>query len=84
MHIASAWRVHDDSMDAHHETSHPAALTELQAAERISLSRAYLRQLRRVGGGPIYVRIGRAIRYLPSDLDAWLTCHRVVDSEAAV
>ncbi len=41
-------------------------------AHRGSFHPDYLRQLRRVGGGPPYVRVGRAIRYDVAEFDAWM------------
>lgn len=55
------------------------ALTEAQAAEYLSVSRALLRQSRMNGeregrlSGPAWIKMGsRSIRYLKEDLDAWL------------
>lgn len=59
------------------------SLTEHEAAEYICMSRSFLRQDRMNGlrhhrtPGPSYVKIGRAIRYLKEDLDAWLEAYRV-------
>jgi len=59
------------------------ALSEIEAAIYIKMSRSYLRQDRMNGirenrtPGPRYVRIGRRIRYLRDDLDAWLEAHAV-------
>jgi len=59
------------------------AMSEAQAAHYINMSRSYLRQDRMNGirhnrtPGPRYVRIGRRIRYLKDDLDAWLEAHAV-------
>jgi predicted DNA-binding transcriptional regulator AlpA len=35
--------------------------------------------LRSIGGGPRFLKLGRAVRYSESDLDAWLSA-RVVGS----
>lgn len=65
------------------------ALTESEAALYIGMSRSYLRKDRCEGHrkgrtpGPPYIRVGTAIRYLVSDLDAWLNKHRVVPQRAA-
>ncbi len=48
------------------------ALTEAQAAERLAVSAATLRNWRQRGVGPAYRRFGRAIRYLDSDLMAYM------------
>jgi len=64
------------------------AMSEIEAARYISMSRSFLRQDRMNGirhnrtPGPRYVRIGRRIRYLKDDLDAWLEAH-LIDRTAA-
>lgn len=35
-------------------------------------TRSTLEKLRVFGGGPPYLKLGRAVRYRPADLDAWL------------
>ncbi len=57
-----------------------ATLAEADAAAYINLSPSFLRASRLKPprtSGPPYVRMGRAIRYLKSDLDAWLESRRV-------
>lgn len=56
----------------------PRALTEMEAAAYISMSRSFLAQSRmenhcheRVPAPP-HIKIGRAVRYLREDLDKWL------------
>lgn len=55
---------------------------EKTAAAYISMSLSFLRQARCDGQtanrtpGPSYFKIGRAVRYRISDLDAWLEQHR--------
>jgi len=59
------------------------AMSEIEAAIYIKMSRSFLRQDRMNGirhnrtPGPRFVRIGRAIRYLKDDLDKWLEAHAV-------
>lgn len=50
------------------------ALPEKDAAEYVGFSVFYLRECRigRLGPGPRYIKIGRSVRYLREDLDAWL------------
>ena len=43
-----------------------------QAGEHCSFHPDTLRRLRREGGGPLYARIGRAIRYDLRELDRWM------------
>lgn len=48
-------------------------LDDAEAAALLGLSRAYLRKLRLVGGGPPYAKFSyRAVRYRVSDLWAWV------------
>jgi excisionase family DNA binding protein len=46
------------------------ALTEREVAELLRLSVATLRAWRHRGKGPRFLRLGRSVRYLPSDVDA--------------
>jgi predicted DNA-binding transcriptional regulator AlpA len=45
------------------------AVTEIEAATVLGLSVATLRAWRHRGRGPKFVRFGRAVRYLTSELD---------------
>ncbi len=62
-------------------------LTEKETAAYIGMSRSYLRQDRMNGHrlnrtpGPAFLKIGRSIRYLKTDLDAWLQKHRLDRAE---
>jgi hypothetical protein len=47
-----------------------------EAARRLGLSVSYLAQKRVSGGGPNFVRHGRAVRYLVQDLDDWAALRR--------
>jgi excisionase family DNA binding protein len=51
-------------------------LTESEAAVRLGLKVATLRAWRHQGRGPAYVRLGRAVRYLSSDIDEYLNSNR--------
>lgn len=55
-------------------------ITEPEAAEYLGVSTGYLSASRlnppRTDGPP-FVRLGRAIRYRPADLDQWLDSRRV-------
>jgi predicted DNA-binding transcriptional regulator AlpA len=52
------------------------ALTESDAAARLGLKVATLRAWRHQRRGPAFVRLGRAIRYLSSDLEEFLKTNR--------
>jgi predicted DNA-binding transcriptional regulator AlpA len=53
------------------------AITEIEAAESLALSVATLRAWRHRGTGPRFVKFGRAVRYLPADIDAFIAASRV-------
>jgi len=58
------------------------ALPDPEAARYIGMSVSFLKQSRMNGErenrtpGPPYVKLGRAVRYLREDLDAWLEQYR--------
>jgi len=59
-------------------TQNKRALSEIETAEYIGMSRSFLRQSRMEGNrdnrtpAPPFIKIGRAVRYLRDDLDNWL------------
>lgn len=53
------------------------AMTEVDVAERLGLAVATLRAWRHRHTGPRFVRFGRAVRYLPADIDAFIAASRV-------
>lgn len=72
------------------DTQTPAAkvptLNEADAAEYLGISRSYLAaaRLRKPRtSGPPYVRQGRRVTYLVTDLDAWLQRNRVTTAQAS-
>src|SRR5882757_3946285 len=56
-------------------------LTEVQAADLLTLSVRTLQAWRARSFGPPYVRAGRAVRYRRRDLLAWTEAHVVVHSD---
>jgi excisionase family DNA binding protein len=54
-------------------------LDQKEAARLLRLSERTLERLRLTGGGPVYVKAGRSVRYREGDLEAWITA-RVVSS----
>lgn len=50
-------------------------LTTREAAKCVRLSKTKLERLRQSGDGPLYIKIGRAVRYRDSDLAIWLERH---------
>ena len=59
-------------------TTNKRALSEIETAEHIGMSRSFLRQSRMEGNrtnrtpAPPFIKIGRTVRYLKDDLDNWL------------
>lgn len=51
-------------------------LTTKEAAEYLKCGESTLRLYRKQGTGPSYVQVGSLIRYLASDLKAWLSANR--------
>ena len=51
-------------------------LTEQETAARLGLKVATLRAWRHQKKGPAFVRLGRAIRYLARDVDAFVQANR--------
>jgi excisionase family DNA binding protein len=54
-------------------------LTQAEAARVLRLSERTLERLRVSGGGPLFVKAGRAVRYREADLETWIDA-RVVSS----
>ena len=46
--------------------------TTPEAAETLGVSRRTLETWRFTGNGPIFVKVGRAVRYRPEDLEAFM------------
>jgi hypothetical protein len=42
------------------------------ASDHTAFSTSYLERLRVVGGGPPFIKVGKAVRYKLADLDTWL------------
>jgi len=47
-------------------------MTTTAAADYISKSASWLNKTRMTGAGPVYLKIGGAVRYSRQDLDSWL------------
>jgi hypothetical protein len=52
-------------------------LMEVQAAKLLNLSPRTLQNWRITGSGPLYIRVGRAIRYRRRDLIAWIDANTI-------
>lgn len=58
-------------------------LIETELAQTLRLSPGHLRNLRTLGGGPRYLRLGRSIRYRWQDVTEWLTARTVSSTSSA-
>lgn len=54
-----------------------------EAAAHLGLAASTLEKLRVYGDGPAYFKVGRSVRYRPSDLDEWLDRHRIWSTSQA-
>lgn len=52
-------------------------LTEQQAAKRLNISVRTLQAWRVRGGGPVYIKMGRSVRYRLNDLMEWVDTNMV-------
>jgi len=50
----------------------PDIMTTAEAAEYVRLGKPTLERFRVTGEGPSFCKLGGAVRYRKSDLDAWL------------
>lgn len=62
---------------------HPRYLRTTDAAVYCGLARATLEKLRLTGEGPAYSKIGRAVLYDVTDLDAWIAACKQTSTSAA-
>lgn len=51
-------------------------LTPKQAANALGISHRTLQSMRLSGAGPIYVKVGRLVRYPVAKLEEWLQSHQ--------
>jgi predicted DNA-binding transcriptional regulator AlpA len=67
-------------MDRENQMDTDRYLKPRQAAEYIKSSTSTLAKRRLYGGGPKFTRIGRAVRYAKSDLDAFMNANTVAST----
>lgn len=53
--------------------SHGPLLTTAQLSRYLQTAEKTLRQWRWSGQGPRFVKVGRAVRYRPEEVEAWLS-----------
>ncbi|MGO4480295.1 helix-turn-helix transcriptional regulator [Rhizobium sp. 2TAF27] len=64
-------------------TSPNRMLRTSEAANFTGLSASTLTKLRLAGDGPVYIKLGKAVVYDPTDLSAWLHSKRRRSTTAA-
>ena len=55
----------------------------VEAAEYVRLSKPTLERFRVSGEGPVYCKLGGAVRYRKADLDVWLTSRMTISTSSA-
>ncbi len=58
-------------------SAQPKLLNERQLRDEYALSIPWQRKVRREGGGPLFLKIGRLVRYRRTDVDEFLDRHAV-------
>lgn len=58
-------------------------LTTPEAASHLQLSVTYLNKMRVSGLGPVFVKMGRSVRYRQADLEAWIAARCFASTSAA-
>ena len=56
--------------------------TTKQTADHLECAEVTLRTWRREGIGPVFIRIGRNVRYRPEDVRAWMSRQRATNTSA--
>jgi len=56
--------------------THNEIIDTRAAAEALGLSYSTLTKMRVNGGGPIFLKLGRVVKYRRADLDTWMTENR--------
>jgi len=59
-------------------------LTLGEVATQLKVPEASLRYWRHVGSGPTSIKVGRHVRYRPTDVEAWLQTNETSTASAAI
>ena len=79
----SASAVSTTALMGHMPTATAAIMGAPEAASYLNLSSASLAKMRCMGGGPVFVRLGRKVGYMRPDLDDWLAARRTINTSDA-
>jgi hypothetical protein len=83
---ATALMLSQSTSSAHPaKASHPESpiMGAVEAASYLNLAAASLAKMRCMGGGPVFIRLGRKIGYMRPDLDKWLAARRATNTSDA-
>lgn len=58
--------------------THRSPISTKEAAVYLGLRANHLEKIRMQDGGPVFLKLGGTVRYLPDDLDIWLNSHRQI------
>lgn len=61
---------HDHNINS--ESSIPALYDEATTARLLGVSRRFLQTARQKGTGPVFIKVGRLVRYRTQDIENWL------------
>ena len=67
--MADAQRDNDVGLESSFASSGKRTLTDIEVAARLGVSRFTVRSWRLKGTGPRFLKMGRAVRYRPQDVD---------------
>jgi predicted DNA-binding transcriptional regulator AlpA len=60
-----------------------AVMTPPETSRYVGVAVATLAKMRCLGGGPVFIRLGRKVGYQRADLDTWLAVRRAVNTSDA-
>jgi excisionase family DNA binding protein len=69
--MAHAQRDNDVGLESSFASSEKRTLTDVEVAARLGVSRFTVRSWRLKGTGPRFLKMGRAVRYRPQDVDEY-------------
>ena len=55
-------------------------LNEKEVEQLYGISKRWLQKRRCIGGGPVFIKIGKSVRYRISDIESYLQAHRRIST----
>ena len=65
-----------------HLTEPERLLTRREVEHIFGLSKRFLELAALSGNGPVMIKIGRSVRYRPSDIRVWIDAHAITSTSA--